>query len=403
MFGLPSLDVSIFRSDFKGFGHAFRHYLLKTEATSELVIVYLQRLREQLLRHDDQRDIQLGSWVHHDNFNASVDTIFGVRLLQIYPELEQDLFIFKKNTMSLLAGLPRLLFPAGYRIRNKIVLKFQEFHQLTLGSRISDIPDPDAIGWQPSVGSRMWRALHMWYAKSKMTSLGAACLDVGILIAATSNSIPVCIWMLMHILDTNSNKGLLQNILNELAPIRLDDGRINARSLAELPILQSVYLEVLRLYTDGLLIRRIDKSSKIAVDSKTSLVLSPGIVAASTWLSHHSPHSFANPPADVFFAERFVTVDAQSGKRLFKSGDLAGRLFPYSGGESMCPGRNFAKQEILGTVAMILTAFDLQFIEYLDSKGNASNTFPSTVAYHLSAGVMVPDGDMRVKVTRRGA
>lgn len=34
--------------------------------------------------------------------------------------------------------------------------------------------------------------------------------------------------------------------------------------------------------------------------------------------------------------------------------------FPYGGGHRMCPGRHFAKQEIISTLAIMLTLFDIE-------------------------------------------
>lgn len=403
MLGLPSPDADIFRSEAEGFKSVFRRYILKTDSTSELLQVYQQQLCHQLSRYEEQFDIKLSSWVYHQVFNASVNTVFGTKLLQIYPQLEKDLLLFKENTMCLLAGLPRWLFPAGYTIRDKILVNFQEFHRGTLGIGTLDASSyPDILGWQPSAGSRMWRGLHRWYGEHNMTPPARAGLDLGILIATTSNSIPACIWMLMHILDTKSNNNLLVDVLNELAPVwSSKNEKYGKLSPTKLPLLQSIYLEVLRLYTEGLIIRRVDNDLKFTLDPTTNLVVNAGVVAASTWLSHHSNDNFTSPPADIFYAKRFVSTDPDSGERMFKPGDIAGKFFPYSGGESICPGRNFAKHEIIWTVAAILMTFDVEFLEYVDNKGTTSNKFPYPVAYHLSAGVMCPDGDIRLQVKRR--
>ena len=44
----------------------------------------------------------------------------------------------------------------------------------------------------------------------------------------------------------------------------------------------------------------------------------------------------------------------------FSTDGLGGSFIPYGGGQNMCPGRMFAKQEILFTLAKLLLVFDIE-------------------------------------------
>lgn len=44
----------------------------------------------------------------------------------------------------------------------------------------------------------------------------------------------------------------------------------------------------------------------------------------------------------------------------FSMEGVAGGWIPYGGGQRMCPGRHFAKQEIIGTLAMLLTHYEIE-------------------------------------------
>ena len=64
----------------------------------------------------------------------------------------------------------------------------------------------------------------------------------------------------------------------------------------------------------------------------------------------------------------------------------------------MCPGRNFAKQEILASVATVLLNFDIKPLEFLDEQGKVTERFPTMRDGSMGAGVMATDGDLRVEL-----
>ena len=82
-------------------------------------------------------------------------------------------------------------------------------------------------------------------------------------------------------------------------------------------------------------------------------------------------------PLNRFWADRFLVYpgDPESGPRRrsyteaskdlergephFSLDDLGGSWIPYGGGFRACPGRHFAKREILMTLAIMVTLFDI--------------------------------------------
>ena len=80
----------------------------------------------------------------------------------------------------------------------------------------------------------------------------------------------------------------------------------------------------------------------------------------------------------------------------------AGRLFPFGGGKTICPGRVFAKQEILGAVATVLLNYDIEPINFIDGQGNEKRErFPVFERRFAGSGVLPVDGDLKVKIKRR--
>lgn len=68
--------------------------------------------------------------------------------------------------------------------------------------------------------------------------------------------------------------------------------------------------------------------------------------------------------------------------------------FPYGGGPRMCPGRQFAKQEIISTLAIMLTLFDIEPAEGTGIK--AKNNMEG-----FGFGALWPDRNTPIRIGRR--
>ncbi len=72
------------------------------------------------------------------------------------------------------------------------------------------------------------------------------------------------------------------------------------------------------------------------------------------------------------------------------------------GGLSMCPGRHFAKQEIILTLAMLVSRFDVEFVEWTTLNGKATSDRPAKDdGRYCGAAGMPPDRDMKIRWRRR--
>ena len=63
--------------------------------------------------------------------------------------------------------------------------------------------------------------------------------------------------------------------------------------------------------------------------------------------------------------EKQEATSRQEEQGVFTTEGLAGAWIPFGGGHRMCPGRHFAKVEIIVTFAMICTMFDIELAEGL--------------------------------------
>jgi cytochrome P450 len=130
------------------------------------------------------------------------------------------------------------------------------------------------------------------------------------------------------------------------------------------PVLQAVYAEVLRLRMHFYIIRMSDK-----VDMKIQDWIIPRrkIIVTSTTAAHHDAKMWNTGlnnehPINEFWAGRFLKapMNAADGIATFSTKEMEGSWIPYGGGPRQCPGRHFAKRQILLTTALMVALFDCE-------------------------------------------
>ena len=155
--------------------------------------------------------------------------------------------------------------------------------------------------------------------------------------------------------------------------------------LDSLPLLQSIYSEVLRLRVEGQHVLYSNKDFRLQdwIFPKHRLVLVPTSAAhldKEFWNTKNDAH-----PLDTFWSDRFLVYggDTTSGPRRncsageyadinasskikdtirFKNNGLADGFIPYGIGERTCPGRAFSRQEILAFCGVIVYNFDIELL-----------------------------------------
>ena len=156
-----------------------------------------------------------------------------------------------------------------------------------------------------------------------------------------------------------------------------------------LPLLQSIHAELLRLRVQVQTIFSCDQHD-IRVNEwrfpRKSLVVVPAGAAhrdSKVWNTKNGEH-----PLDQFWADRFLVHpdDPQSGplkngesgrvtrtsehtespadpkRARFVTTGLSDSFIPWGIGERTCPGRGFARREIISVVAMMVEKFDIEIL-----------------------------------------
>lgn len=70
------------------------------------------------------------------------------------------------------------------------------------------------------------------------------------------------------------------------------------------------------------------------------------------------------------------------------------------GGTSICPGRVFAKQEILMTVAILVTRFEIEYLQWTTLDGAKSDRPAQNDNSFIGAVGIPPDRDMKIRWKR---
>lgn len=385
-------------------------FLLSQSAANSLTNKFMECFRSALANADfddkEWKQVDLFSWWKKIMFNASTTAVMGTKILGMNPNLADQFWEYDAGFLARFYGVPRFVKPRAYASLDEMLDQTQKWVEHVLVEH-GDSP-PEEPDWEPLLGSKVVRARHRFYEKIGLSSRGKAAFDLGFLFALQSNVIPVTSWILAHLLCPQTPADVLARVKEEIDSARRSDGEVDISILVAQPLLNSVLHETLRHYVDSLVTRQL----KMDMPLDGYLLKKNDLIMAPSSLSQHDPQFWerdAEPPADVWYAERFLRQDPTTGKHTFSTSWAAGKFFPFGGGTHVCPGRIFAKQEILGAVATVLLKFDLRFMEYLgtDRTGNVqslgigASAFPKVRKQYAGNGTLSMDGDMRVLMRRR--
>lgn len=389
----------------------WQNYLLEKKSVNELTANFTRVLRDQLAgesnseKGDTKENVHgLYAWLQDRMFKASTTAFMGSRLLEIYPNMREDFFEFDRHMLTLFFRIPKLISPTAYNVRERVLSGLINWQQQMQEECKNNPLRPDGdVDWESAYGSRANRARQHYYASRGVNVRTRAGMDLGFLFGLNSNAIPAAGWMLLHILNPEGDQTLLSRVMEELERAERDNRSLDIPTLIALPLLQSVFHEVLRLYVDVLVTRELREDLTLPLDDGKRRVLleKNAVVMAPSWLGHRDETLWTNPPCNQFYAERFLKRDPETGQQLFTTSGTNGKFFPFGGGKTICPGRVFAKQEVLASVASVLLPFEIEPLGFVDDHGKSSKKFPGLGKSYSGSGIMIMNGDMRVKIKDR--
>ena len=223
------------------------------------------------------------------------------------------------------------------------------------------------------------------------------------------NAITSASWAVFEIYR---DPGLLASVRAEVDACvldRIDDHvQFDVDRLLRLPVLQAVYAETLRLRMHFYIIRmpdRVDINIRDWVIPRRKVIVTPTTVAhmdAKAWST--GPNN--EHPVDQFWIGRFLQYPSESERSatqtrnsasspVFSTKGLEGSWIPYRGGPRQCPGRHFAKRQILLTTALMVHLFDCEILK------EGRDVQEDFTLKGFGGGVSHPAGKVPMKIRRR--
>lgn len=139
-------------------------------------------------------------------------------------------------------------------------------------------------------------------------------------------------------------------------------------------------------WADRFLVNPQDPSSgplKRPMEKKKTRLPRPNVTSTSR-RNHHQ---------DAIVDDTDETANAEPS--YFSIDGLSTSWIPFGGGSHLCPGRHFAKQEMIITTAVLLSAYDIELVE---EKGKKP---PQVDRRYFGHGTMPPDRKIPFRIRRR--
>lgn len=271
---------------------------------------------------------------------------------------------------------PAVIARKGHKGRQMIAQAFKEYFETDLRGRTSAFAE----------------TRHDVASKYGISTLDTGRLEVGSLLAVLVNVVPPTVYMLYHVF---SDKVLLEDIRAELktsilletGPDKEDVLKLHFSVFKEKsPLLQSVFHEVIRLYSRGVSSRLVTEDTML---SGQYLLKKGSFLMIPTSVVHSDPTYWGS---NDFQPRRFLKKDSSSKDTIKRSSAACFR--PFGGGATLCPGRHFASGEVLGVSAMMIYKYEL-------TPASGIWTPPVPHQMSLATSIFPPKTDMEVRVGLR--
>ncbi|ROV86731.1 hypothetical protein VMCG_10908 [Cytospora schulzeri] len=379
--------------------HIYSEYLGKQYSQS-LVDVFSRTLGQTLERYPagEWTTISLRDLCRREVTESSINALFAPDLIRLTPDFVDRFWEFDKHVFMLVLGLPKWMNPGPFQAHDRYLVAIQRW--LDNASAGFDWGSPDAVAdWEPRFGGRAPRELIKWMRETGWRREVIAATVGALVFALNSNSIPTTTWMLMEIIKDPT---LLQAVRDEVETAITTDQEsgnctIDSQKLVALPLLQSIFSETLRLRINFNITRDIKRP--ITLDGHT--IAEGSLLQAPMQVAHYNETVWgvAGHPAADFWAERHIRHTGEN-KCMYAMAGSSTSYFPFGGGANMCPGRQLAKSEILTTIALIVSRFDIEMVGWTNLDGSPSDRAAEGDIRYCGAGAMPPDRDMKIRWRR---
>jgi cytochrome P450 len=339
-----------------------------------------------ILNAEEPKNEDLIEWMSHFVTVATARFLYGPKNpIDTNPDLEQAFWDFDHGLIGLLVNIfPSLTARKAWRGREAISDAFTTYLK----------SDGHLEGSNKIIQRRCEIAkAHGW--RTEMI----ARLELSFLFAGIANTAVTSFWMLLHII---SRPALLQEVRVELEQsfMPFEPGtKIGHISISKIkkycPLLMSIYRETLRVGSENSSSRVVTTDTIL---SNTHFLAKDAIVQISGGIMHED-QAIWGPDASQFDPRRFLegnTSDNTDGNGFEKASQVRPAAFrSFGGGTTLCPGRHFATNEIVGFVALLLVTFDIQ-----PAEGDRI-VVPKKKDNVLPIHILEPESLVKVKIKKR--
>lgn len=341
---------------------------LRVEAMRDHSRKIVQEVEDIIADWGDSGEVELVAFMKQLTINTASHCLLGrefrYELSREFAEIYHDL---EQGVHPLAYHFPYLPIPK-FRRRDKARKRLRELVGGIVRKRASQAEKP----------SDMFQSLiDMTYEDgTRLTEEEITGLLVGAIFAGHHTSSGTAAWVLLELLK---HPPILRDTRRELDDLLGLKGEVSFQSLRDMPILENVLKEVLRLHPPLIILMR-----QVAEDLnvKGYTVKAGDMVWASPPVTHRLSRLFTNPTA--FDPDRF-SPERREDRNLMA-------YQPFGGGKHKCSGNAFAMFQIKAIFAVLLRRYDFELVDA-----------PETYVDNYSDMIVQPKSPCRVRYRRRTA
>ncbi|KAK3685170.1 cytochrome P450 [Podospora appendiculata] len=400
-----------------GHDRLYVDYLTNRKYSDALAETFYRLFSERLDRQPvaEWTTVNLFQFLKATMAESAVISLFGSQIVDLNPGIIEAYWDFDAIAGPLAWGLPQL---SAAPVALAIEARLHEMTRRHIDSAWEhfdwDGPDAEAT-WDPHWGSRLSRESARWLRQGGFSNHAAAGHTLATLFGLNGNTVPITTWaMIEAIKDPSLFQALREEAQSAYTATDPKTGtkHIDAQKLVALPLMQSLYVETMRLHVS----LNIARQAKQPLEIDGFRVRQGALVQTCSQVAHYDEAVWAagGHPATEFWGWRHVkeveVVDEGSGETVTRR-QFAMKARPSSffsvwyvfprGGYVMCPGRHFAKQEILLAVAVLVSKFDMEFVEWTNPDDGSRSDRPGLDDRRYAAFLaMSPDREMKIRWRR---
>jgi len=330
---------------------------LRMEAMKSHSFKIVQEVEEMISTWGETGDIELVEQMKQLTINTASHCLLGrefrYELTNEFADIYHDL---EKGVNPLAYHFPNAPLPS-FKKRDKARARLQELVGEIVEKRKHQTEKPDDM-FQSFIDAE-------YEDGRKLDANEITGLLTGAIFAGHHTSSGTAAWVLIELLK---NPRLMKDVKDELDDLLGSEGEVTFQSLREMPMLENVLKEVLRLHPPLIiLMRQVSKDLYF----KNYTIKEGDMVWAVPPVTHRYSKLFTNP--EVFDPDRF-SPERREDKNLMA-------YQPFGGGKHKCSGNAFAMFQIKAIFAVLLRRYDFELV---DSPTSYQDNYKEMIVQPLS-------------------